>query len=503
MAVRYTNEAVGAENYGTISYLVESSHKSGVFYSGSDDGFVYITQNNGSSWQNITPKNLGETLINAIEVSPHDPATVYIATTKYKLGDYAPALYKSTNYGKSWTNISSGIPNGAYTRVVREDEMVKGLLYAGTEQGIYISFNNGASWEPFQLNLPVTPITDLKVHRNDLIVATSGRSFWILDNLSLLAQFQQNKTDFKLFTPEPVVYGNWGSAMGSDSFSGMQDFEGVNPVNGVELYYYLPTVSETEVITLTITNAEGKVVNTYTSAKDETYIPHNGGSAPPAPLLSKKEGLNRFVWNMQHAIVPGVPGVYIEAGFEGHKVIPGAYIATLHYDDKTIEKEIVIKNNEAYTITSAQFAEYDTFMNAVERTATEMHQKVNTLKTAQDDILALLKRMKDTNKSASLITEGEALLKELQAWDEEMVQRRSQAYDDVENFENKFTAEYLFLMNQTDGSIPRVNQANKDRKAELDAQWQQLKTTANELLNSKIPAYNKKLWEAGYGAIKL
>ncbi|WP_432410701.1 WD40/YVTN/BNR-like repeat-containing protein [Rasiella sp. SM2506] len=499
----YTNEAVGAENYGTLSYLVESPHTAGVFYSGSDDGYVYITQDNGKSWQNITPKNLGETLVNAIEVSPHDPATVYIATTKYKLGDYTPALYKSTNYGKSWTNISSGIPNGSYTRVVREDETTKGLLYAGTEQGVYISFNDGASWQPFQLNLPVTPVTDLKVHRNDLIVATSGRSFWILDNLSLVSQFQQNNKDFKLYTPEPITYGNWGSGMSSDSFNGTQDFEGVNPVNGVELYYYLPTISKDEAVTLTISNADGKVINTYTSTKDESYIPHNGGGAPPAPVLSKKEGLNRFVWNMQNAIVPGVPGVYIEAGFEGRKVSPGTYMATLDYKGQSVKQQVTIKNNEAYNISSSQFTEYDTFMSEVENNITQMHHQVNTLKTAQDDITKLLKDMKASKKHPALVAEGEALLKELEAWDELMVQRRSQAYDDVENFENKFTAEYLFLLNQTSSSLPRVNQSSIDRKTELDVQWQQLKATGNVLQKSKLPAYNKKLWDAGYGAIRL
>jgi photosystem II stability/assembly factor-like uncharacterized protein len=499
----YTNEAVGAESYGTLSYLVESQHTAGVFYSGSDDGFVYITQDNGKTWQNITPKNLGETLVNAIEVSPHDPATVYIATTKYKLGDYTPALYKSTNYGKTWANISSGIPNGAYTRVVREDESTKGLLYAGTEQGVYISFNDGASWQPFQLNLPVTPITDLKVHRNDLIVATSGRSFWILDNLSLVSQFQQNNKDFKLYKPEPIVYGNWGSAMSGDSFNGMQDFEGVNPVNGVELYYYLPTVSEDEPLTLTVTNGDGKVINIVSSTENQSYIPHDGGGAPPAPVLPKKEGLNRFVWNMQHAIVPSIPGVYIEAGFNGHKVVPGIYTATLTYGNLTVEQQLVIKNNVSYNISSSQFAEYDTFMNEVEKNITQMHQRVNTLKTAQEDISKLLKRMKETKKHAALVTEGEALLKELEGYDEKMVQRRSQAYDDVENFENKFTAEYLFLLNQTDSSLPRLNQSSIDRKAELDVLWQQLKSIGTTLQNSTLPRYNKKLWDAGFGAIRL
>ena len=501
----YTNEAVGAENYGTISYMVESQHEKGVFYTGSDDGYVYITQNNGSSWQNITPKNLGETLVNAIEVSPHDPATVYLATTKYKLGDYTPALYKSKNYGKTWTNISANLPMGAYTRVVREDEKQKGLLYAGTELGVYISFNDGKLWESFQRNLPVTPITDLKVHNNDLVVATSGRSFWILDNLSLLSQYDATSTSAKLYEPEPIVYGNWGSSLSgnNDSFTGMQDFVGINPANGIELYYYLPEITEGTELKMQITDANGRVINQYTSKKDKNYVPHNGGSSPAAPRLSYKKGLNRFVWNMRHKIVPGVPGVYIEAGFRGHKVGPGTYTVTLTYNGQSISRQSVIAYNPMYNVTPNHYKEFDSFMSEVEANVTEMHSKVNVLKKAEGTIISMLNKMKANGTHASLVSEGEMLLKELKTWDEAMVQRRSQAYDDVENFENKFTAEYLFLMNQTASSLPRVNKSSKDRKAELDTQWSVLQATANSLLQVKLPAFNKKLWDAGFGAIDL
>lgn len=501
----YTNEAVGAENYGTISYLVESPHEKGVFYTGSDDGYVQITRDNGNSWKNITPKKIGETLVNAIEVSPHDPATVYIATTKYKLGDYTPAIYKSSNYGKTWKNISSGIPYGAHTRVVREDKTKKGLLYAGTELGIYISFNDGKTWESFQRNLPTTPILDLKVHHNDLVVATSGRSFWILDNLSLISQYDKRKKAVKLYSPEPIVYGNWGSRMNGniDNFNGMQNFVGVNPANGIELYYYLPEVDKSKSVELVITDNSGKVINSYTSKRDENYVPHNGGSAPRAPRLSKKEGLNRFVWNMQHQIVPGVPGVYIEANFRGHRVIPGTYNVTLKYDGKSYETKATIKENTNYSISKAEFLEYDAIMNQMEATVTDMHQKVNLLNKIAKDIKSSLKQLKKTNKNSNLIKEGETLLKQIKNWDELMVQRRSQAYDDVENFENKFTAEYLFLMNQTSSSLPKVTQASIDRKKELDTQWISLKATADNLINTKIPAYNKNLWSAGIGAIQL
>ncbi|MGB5782988.1 MAG: glycosyl hydrolase, partial [Eudoraea sp.] len=204
----YTVEAVGAENYGTIAHIIESPHEKGVLWTGSDDGLVHLTKDGGVTWVNVTPKGLKECLVNAIDISPHDPATAYIATTRYKFNDYTPALYKTTDYGKSWTNISSGIPYGSFTRVVREDVSRKNLLYAGTEKGVYISWNGGISWEPFQLNLPIAPITDLMVHQGDLIVATSGRSFWILDDLGALAQYKTKNGDLKIMEPEDAYNGS-------------------------------------------------------------------------------------------------------------------------------------------------------------------------------------------------------------------------------------------------------------------------------------------------------
>ena len=216
---------------GCYTLSPESPDEKDLLWTGSDDGLVHITKNGGESWENITPKGLQECLVNAIEVSPHDPGTIYIATTRYKFNDYTPAIYKSSDYGKSWTNISEGIPYGAFTRAVREDEEQKGLLYAGTEKGLYVSWNDGKKWEPLQLNLPKTPITDLKVHQGDLIVATSGRSFWILDNITTLSQYKGVAKDLKIYKPEEAVHGNWGSQLNSSSKSvtGTHSFEGVNP----------------------------------------------------------------------------------------------------------------------------------------------------------------------------------------------------------------------------------------------------------------------------------
>ncbi|MDZ4148869.1 MAG: glycosyl hydrolase [Flavobacteriaceae bacterium] len=498
----YTNEAVGAENYGTLSYLIESPSEKGIIWTGSDDGLVQLTKDGGKTWANVTPKGLKECLINSIEVSPNNPSTAYIATTRYKFNDHTPGLYKTTDYGKTWTSINAGIPYGAFTRVVREDPNRKDLLYAGTETGVYISWNGGTSWEPFQLNLPVTPITDLMIHKGDLIVATSGRSFWILDDLAVLTQFKP-ESKVKLFQPENAVYGFWGSPLSGDitDFDGTNPLEGVNPANGVVVYYNLPKSTDKTVVELTFKNDKGEIVNTFTSVKDTLFQKYEGGP-PPAPTLSKNEGLNRFIWNMRHPIMPGVTGAYLEANYRGHVVSPGTYTVELKVGDEMVSTQSVIVENPLYQTTASEFAAYDAIMTSMEQSLTEMHQKVNRLKNVQNQILKAIQSLQKNGGNEALIQSGNDLLKELVTWDEAMIQRKSKAYDDVENFPNKFTAEYIYLINQTESAIPRVNQPSIDRKKELDAQWMILKTQAADLINKRISDFNKQLWEAGVGAIQ-
>ncbi len=496
----YTNEAVGAENYGTLAYILESPHEKGVLWTGSDDGLVHLTRNGGLSWENVTPKGFGETLVNAIEVSPHDPATAYIATTRYKFNDYTPALYKTTDYGKNWVNISNGIPYGAFTRVVREDPVRRNLLYAGTEKGVYVSFNGGQQWERLQLNLPVAPVTDLKVHQNDLIVATSGRSFWILDDLAPLQQYNRQAQGLKLYTPEAAYNGTWGSPL-SDSGEEVKfasPFEGVNPANGLVLYYELPKGLDSVPVTLEVRDAQNRLVRTISSEKDAHYKKYDGG--PPADaVLPKNPGLNRFVWDMQHPIMPGVPGVYIEANYEGHRVSPGTYSLTLKAGAESRTTQGTILEVPGFETAAGQYATYDAFMTEMEGKLSEMHVLVNRLYKVQQQLAELLPMLED----GALKEEGRQLLKEMKAWDEDMVQRKSKAYDDVENFPNKFTANYLFLIGQTNSSIPRVNQPNRERRQELEAQWQGLEARGRAFIGQKIPGYNEKLWQAGIGALKI
>ncbi len=498
----YTNEAVGAENYGTISYVVESPHQKGEIWVGTDDGLVQLTKDGGKTWQNVSPKGLEECLVNSIDISPHDPATAFIATTRYKFNDHRPALYKTNNYGKTWVNISNGIPENAFTRVVREDDKRKGLLFAGTELGIYASWDDGKNWKPFQLNLPKCPITDLIIRHDDLIVATSGRSFWILDDLGLIRQYDNKSTAFKVFQPENAMLINGSSELNSSaaSVTGTNPLRGVNPANGVVIYYHVPTKNKKNTLILEIRDEQGQLVQRFSSKKDTGFKKWAGG--PPAQAaLSKVKGLNRFVWDMRYPTRSGVPGVYIEGNYRGHKARPGKYVITLKKGSEESSTSFQILPNPLYPTEASTYEAYHQLMFDMTKTFNDMHQSVNTIYDYKKQIESILKRLPNTDQYQVIQSEGKALIKKMKTWDEDMVQRKSKAYDDVENFPNKLTANYLFLINQTESDIPKIIQPVLERRKELDAQWAPLNVTAKEIMEKAVPDFNQKLWKLGIGAV--
>lgn len=499
----YTNEAVGAENYGTLAYVMESPLEKGVIWTGSDDGLVHLTTDGGKNWKNVTPAGLAECLVNAIEVSPHDKATAYIATTRYKFNDHTPGIYKTTDYGKTWTKITTGLPDNAFTRVVREDNVQKDLLFAGTELGVFISYNGGKQWQPFQLNLPIAPITDLRVHQNDLIAATSGRSYWILDDLTLVRQFKKDgNKGVVLYQSESAYLANGRSELNKtdESFSGTSAEGGVNPANGIVLYYQLPELKKGGIVTLDIKDAEGNLVRTITSVKDSLFESWDGGPGPE-PRLSAGKGLNRFVWDMRYPSTTGVKDAYFEVSYGGHKAMPGKYTFVLNANGEQVSTTVEILPNPLYPNNMADYKNYHTVMMDMENKVRSMHEYVDNLANKRAQLEALQTLLAGQKNKATLATEIGALVAKMKVWDEDMVQRKSKAYDDVENFPNKFTADYMFMINQTESDIPVVNQPSLDLKKELDARWETLKSRATDILDKEIPALNKKLWEAGIGGV--
>ncbi len=498
----YTNEAVGAENYGTIAYVIESPQEKGVIWVGTDDGFVQLTRDYGKTWTNVTPKTLQECLVNAIEISPHDPGTVYIATTRYKFNDHAPKLMKTTDYGKTWTDITGNIPYGAYTRVVREDPKRKDLLFAGTETGMYLSLNGGKNWENFNLNLPVTPITDLMIKHDDLIVATMGRAFWILDDIELLRQYKEATTQAILYQPTDAILSNDGSELNgsSEDFDGTNLLRGVNPATGVVVYYYLPESMDSTDIELLITDKNGNEVHRFSSKADKDFQSYAGGPSA-TPTISKKKGLNRFVWDMRYPTMLGVPTVYIESNYEGHKASPGMYNLQLNLGKQTLKTSFNILPNPLYELTDSDYNDYHQFMTTFEKEVNIMHKMVNDMMKLQKQLNGIVSDLNNKGQEA-LKKEAQDLVNKMKAWDDAMVQRKAKAYDDVDNYENKFTANYLFALNHSDSSLPRVNQPTRDRIAELNKEWATLKQQGEAILNA-IPALNKKLWDTGIGALRL
>lgn len=501
--VPFTNEAVGAENYGTLTYIAESPLEKGVMYTGSDDGLVQLTTDGGTTWKNVTPLGLEECQINAIEVSPHQKSTVYIATNRYKFNDHKPGFYKSTDYGKTWTKINTGLPENSLSRVIREDSRVSDLLYAGTENGLYYSTDGGKKWNSLQLNLPNSPITDLKVHQNSLVVGTSGRSIWILDDLALVRQLAKGyPKDKALFRPEPQIITSSGSQFNQSLLgqTGETTSTGINPATGLVVHYYLPKADSVKQLSLHIIDEQNQLIKTYSSKPDPEYKRYDGGPQREQ-LLPKAKGLNRLVWDMRSQILPGVPDVYIEGSYRGYKVADGKYQLLLVVDKDTLKTTAQLLPNPTI---KERPADKDTYLRSIKDMHSklkEMHEMVNLLYKKQVQLSKLTKSWEATAVSKELKAQADSLVKDLKKWDEEMVQRKSKAYDDVENFPNKFTSDYLYLINQTENEWYRLNEPSLKLKNEMDEKWTKLKAQALDLKNNRIQALNKKLWEAGIGAV--
>lgn len=501
----FTNEGAGGENYGTLSYVIESPHEKGLIYTGSDDGLVHLTRDGGKTWTNITPAGLPECLVNSIEVSPHQPSTVYIATTRYKFNDFAPGIYRSDDYGKSWVKIVNGISPSAYTRVVREDTKRKGLLYAGTETGFYISFNNGQDWKQLQLGLPITPVTDLKVHHDDLLASTMGRAFWILDDIEVLRELDQAQLDkMKLYQPADVVRTSAFSQLNApadvdEPRSPYPSFVGTNKASGAVIYYQLPEPVKDSAITLEIINSRNEVVRSYSSLDDEDFVGYAGG--PDAePKLTNRKGLNRFVWDLRGEPIKGVPTVFIEGSFDGYRVAPGTYTARLKVKGMEQSASFKVLPHPGLDFPASDYAEQEALMKQICEETSEIHLAVNRNRKTMAQLKETHSLLKDKKGMEGLAKQADSIASALQAWEDDIVQNKAKSNDDIINYVNKLTADYIFVKGEMDANTPYVTKGQRDQFNVLHGKWEALKLRKTGL-DKDIEALNREIQKAGVGRI--
>ncbi|MDB4582333.1 glycosyl hydrolase [Draconibacterium sp.] len=493
--VPFTNEAAGGEIYNTISYIASSPHEKGVIWVGSDDGLVHVTKDEGKQWANVSPPVEGESLINAIEVSPHDNATAYIAVTRYKFADLQPLIYVTNDYGNSWKQITNGIPENNFVRVVREDLKQQGLLYAGTENGLYVSFNNGDKWSRFQSNLPICPITDLTIKDNDLIAATSGRAFWILDDLGALQQSmgKPDTTSLQLYAPKTTYKFTFQEAGPANT--------GHNSLPGVIFDYYLPhSFADSIELKLEVLNSNGEILRTMSSKKPEKFKTWVGGPTPPKTIPAKP-GLNRTSWNLAKDDLPAVDNIFVLGGFAGNSVSPGTYTLKLTYDSVSVEQNVELLADPRLNATTQDYKEQQDMLEEIETTFTDVHFSVTRLQKVKTQLRSRLELIEKDESLEELKNTGDTALENITKWEENLIQPRQKTFQDVINFENKLNAELNRLRSSIDSYHPKPTESEKERLQELTGEWEKWKTEMERIISTDIEEFNSQYKKSGLPTI--
>ena len=499
-----TQDNSSIEYYDTIFTIAESPVKKGLIWVGSDDGLVHVTQDGGKTWENATPKQLPQWIqINSIEASPFDPATAYFAASMYKLDDFRPYLYKTTDFGKSWSRIDTGLPPNAFSRVIREDPNHRDLLVAGTETGMYVSFNGGTSWRPIQLNLPVVPITDLAFQKreDELVVATQGRAFWALDDLPLLYQLADStlKEDMKLFRPKDSYRTVRGGARTARA-------EGQNPAAGPVVYYSFREKPPGEV-TLEFLDNSGKLIRKFSSKEAPRRAePAPGGDddeeGPPRPRgadrVPAEAGLNRFVWDLRYPDATSFPGIILWAGnLRGPAIVPGTYRVRLTAGGRSETQTFQVKKDPRLSATPEDYARQLEVALQVHGKLSQANQAVVEIRDVRKQLDEYAGRVKD----AKVVDAAKALAGKLSAVEEALYQTKNRASEDPLNFPIKLNNKLASLLGSIEGSDDaptlQATQVYEDLASQVNVQLEALK----KLVSTDLAGFNKLVHEQNVPAV--
>ena len=417
-----TQDNTGVEYYGTIFAAVESPFEENLIWTGSDDGLIHITQDGGKNWTNVTPKKMPEwMMINCIEIDPFTAGGAYIVGTRYKLGDYKPYIYKTEDYGENWKLLTNGIAPEHFTRVLRVDPERKGLLYSGTEKGMYVSFDDGLNWNPFQLNLPIVPITDLTIKNNNLIAATQGRSFWIIDDLTPLHQLNSELTSKEAFLYKPMdSYRMGGSSRKSKT-------AGQNHPGGVLINYYVKNVEENDTISLSIYEKTGNHIKTYSTKPDEKQKEEE---------LKVKKGANLFNWDMQYPDAEKVKDMILWwASLQGPKALPGEYMVKLSKNGNQVnEQTFSLLKDPRSSATEKDLKSQFNFIIEIQEKLTEIHKTLKNITKIKEQVKLLKESITDKEKNKEIIDLADKIVKELTEYENVLYQTKSKSNQDPLNF---------------------------------------------------------------------
>ncbi|MEX1000626.1 MAG: glycosyl hydrolase [Crocinitomicaceae bacterium] len=479
-----TKDNTGVEYYCTIFAATESPYEKDLLWTGSDDGLIHRSTDGGNGWVDVTPPGMPEwALINSIEVDPFNKGGLYVAATMYKMGDYKPYLFHTVDYGKTWKKIVNGIDEEHFTRVIRADKKVKGLLYCGTESGLYISFDDGLNWEPFQQNLPIVPITDMKIAYGNLIAATQGRSFWILDDLHLIQQFAEKEDvwNLHLFKPADAM------SMGGSTKTSLT--AGTNHSGGVRLHYYLEDEWEKkDTIKLKFFDPEGKVIRSFSTHPDK--------SKDEGKLEKPQKGTNLFVWDMRYPKADEFEGMLMWWGtLNGPKAPPGEYAAGVFKGDKQYgysEKFNILRDPRSEGSVEDLQAKFK-FLLDIRNKLDETHDAIRHMRLLKSQIAAMNKLVGDNPEHREVIEEGKKLDSLMTEIESTLYQTKLKSNQDMLN--------YPIMLNNKLAHVASLASMSKDRPtfqmyevaAELIKKINAELEKWDRLLENDIPAYNEMI----------